>query len=115
MSQNKGIHTHCCYCRRKFSDTEPGLKATIDHFWPSSRTGTNAPENKLKCCWECNQWKADKMPDVWLAEIQKLFDSGRKRLIGTYTRTDLAQIIGSLKHFLKAKKGQNLSDYRFNP
>ena len=107
---SKGIHTHCCYCRRKFSDTVAGLKATIDHFWPSSRTGTNAPENKLKCCLECNQWKADMMPGDWLRMVQRLFSRNRK--FGNYTKTDLAQIIGSLKHFLKAKKGQNLSDYK---
>lgn len=110
MSKSKGIHTHCCYCRRKFSDAEPMLAATIDHFWPSSRTGTNAPENKLKCCRECNQWKADKMPGDWLKLVKWYFE--RKIRFGLYCRTDYAQIIGSLKHFLKSKKDQDLSDYK---
>jgi HNH endonuclease len=107
---NKGFHTHCCYCRRKFSDTVELLKKTIDHFWPSSRTGHNVPENKLQCCLECNRWKADKMPGDWLKVAQWFFD--RRVKFGTYTRTDFAQIIGSLKHFLKSKKDQNISDYK---
>jgi hypothetical protein len=110
MSKNKGIHTHCCYCRRKFSDTIAHLKATIDHFWPSSRTGYHVAENKLKCCHACNQWKKDMMPGDWLKMVKSYY--GLKTKFGEYTQRDFAQIIGSLKHFLKAKKDQNLSDYR---
>jgi hypothetical protein len=86
------------------------LKATIDHFWPSSRSGYNVPENKLKCCHECIQWKADKMPGDWLRVLEGYFRHTRR--FGTYTRTDYAQIIGSLKHFLKLKKDQDISDYK---
>ncbi len=107
---SKITHTHCCYCRRKFSETVELLKKTVDHFWPSSRTGHNSPENKLSACLECNRWKADLMPADWLKMVQRHFK--RQRRYGTYSLTDYGQIIGSLKHFLRAKKGQNLSDYK---
>jgi CRISPR/Cas system Type II protein with McrA/HNH and RuvC-like nuclease domain len=107
---SKGIHTHCCYFRRKFSDSVAHLKATIDHFWPSSRSGYNVSENKLKCCHECNQWKADKMPIDWLGSVERFFQ--HKTKFGTYRRTDYAQIIGSIRFFLKDKRDKNISIYK---
>jgi hypothetical protein len=42
--------------------------------------------------------------------VKYFFD--RKIRFGKYTRTEYAQIIGSLRHFLKIKKGENISDYK---
>lgn len=106
----KGFHTHCCYCRRRFSETVELLAKTIDHFWPSSRTGKNVIENKLECCLECNRWKADKMPEDWLKIVENLLK--RKTWYWTYCRVDYAQIIGSVRHFIKIKKDSKISDYK---
>jgi hypothetical protein len=104
------IHTHCCYCRRKFSDTVKMLQRTIDHFYPTSRSGNNNKENKLQCCYECNQWKAARLPNDFLKTVIKHFEIKRRR--GTYIFRDFAQIIGSLKYFIKIMKDKNISDYK---
>ncbi len=102
-------HTHCCYCRRKFSDKVPYLKRTKDHFIAKSRTGYNS-ENILQCCLECNQFKAEKMPEVWMRQVEELH--GRKHLVGNYVKVDYAQIIGSIRHWLKFFKTKTICDYK---
>jgi hypothetical protein len=104
------LHTHCCYCRRKFSDLIPCLKRTKDHFYPSSRLGFDTAENKLQCCLECNQWKADKLPEDWLREVSNYFSRKKKR--GNYEVKDFAQIIGSLRHWIMEMKGKKISPYK---
>ena len=102
--------THCCYCRRQFSKTIPALKKTDDHFYPVSRGGLNVENNVLPCCFECNQWKRDRMPADFLKIIERAYNKNGR--IGTYTKRDLAQIIGSLRHFITFKKGQIISIYK---
>lgn len=108
---NKILHTHCCYCRRKFSDTVPNLKRTRDHFIAKSRTGKNG-ENILQCCKECNTFKADKTPSQFLEIVTEHFQ--RKIIYGTYTIRNYAEIMGSIKHFIKHFKNKSVSDYKKN-
>lgn len=105
----KVLHTHCCYCRRRFDTQVTELSRTKDHFIPRSRTGNNSL-NILQCCHECNQWKADKMPEEWLKEVERL-ERQRSRK-GTYNIVDYRQIIGSVRHFMKHFKGKIISDYK---
>lgn len=103
-------HTHCCYCRRAFSEEKKLLIKTQDHFYPTSRGGYNVSDNRLQCCFECNQWKGARLPDEFLVIVKKHFDLKRKR--GTYQTRDFAQIIGSIKHFMKEKTDKIISDYK---
>lgn len=109
-SSNKIVHTKCCYCRRAFSEENALLKRTRDHFIPKSRTGINS-ENVLECCHECNQWKADKMPDFWLNKV--LYLEKRRSLYGSYTLFDYRQIIGSIRYWQKYFKGKKISAYKY--
>ncbi len=103
-------HSRCCYCRRHFDQQIKPLNKTKDHFIPVSRTG-KGDENILECCHECNQWKADKMPDFWLNRV--LYVLNKRTLLGTYTLSDYRQIIGSIKHWVKFFKGKKISDYKY--
>lgn len=103
-------HTHCCYCRRKFNDDIEQLTKTKDHFIPTSRSGNNN-ENVLECCYECNQWKADRMPEYWLNRVE--YFQNRKTKHGTYTLIDYKQIIGSIRHWKKFFKGKSISEYKY--
>jgi len=102
-------HTHCCYCRRGFSDEVPYLKRTRDHFIPKSRTGNNEL-NILQCCLECNRWKADKMPELWLRQVE--YFQKKHKNFNNYKKVDYCQIIGSIKHWIKFFKDKNISDYK---
>lgn len=110
MKQANIQHTHCCYCRRQFSEEIEYLKRTRDHYIPKSRMGLNNCNNLLQCCHECNTWKKDKMPEHWLREVERL--SKKKRKIGNYTLRDYAQIIGSIKHWMREMKGKKISHYK---
>jgi hypothetical protein len=101
-------HTHCCYCRRRFTDENP---KTNDHFIPVSRGGKESGSNKLQCCYECNQWKADKLPEYWLGRVE--YCEKRKMKINGYSINDYRQIIGSLRHFIKKMSGELISDYKY--
>jgi len=107
LNFKKMNHTHCCYCRRKFAES---LIRTEDHFIPKSRGGKFA-ENKLQCCIECNGWKADKMPERWLGQVE--YFEQKKMKNGNYSVMDYRQIIGSLRHFMKKLKGKRISDYKY--
>jgi len=102
-------HTHCCYCRRKFDDTNYNLKKTKEHFIPTSKGGLNK-ENIIQCCSECNAWKADKLPEFWLNQVERHCNKQNKK--GTYTITDYRQIIGSIRHWIKFFKGKVISTYK---
>ena len=107
---DKVNHTHCCYCRRRFSEIIKHLTRTMDHFFPTSRLGHNKRVNKLQCCHECNQWKADKLPSIWLHEVQVSFD--KRKVKGHYQLRDYAQIIGSLKHWIATLKDEIIGEYK---
>jgi len=81
-----------------------------DHFIPISKTGTGG-ENILQCCFECNTWKSDRMPEYWLDHVE--YCKNRRKKIGTYSITDYSQIIGSLRHWIKFFAGKQISDYKY--
>lgn len=82
---------------------------TKDHFIPLSRAGKGGGENVLQCCNECNQWKADFMPDKWIKKVAYL--EKKKITFGTYALADYHQIICSIKRWTKALKGKDISEY----
>lgn len=104
------INSRCCYCRRHFDENSNSLKKTKDHFIPVSRGG-GFSENILDCCKECNQWKSDRMPLIWLNRVE--YFSKKRTLYGSYTLFDYRQIIGSIRHWIKKLKGKNLGQYKF--
>lgn len=56
----------CSYCKREmiaWTDLHP----TKDHVIPASRGGTET----VMCCYQCNQMKADAMPDEWTAFMRE--------------------------------------------
>lgn len=74
--QNGGCH----YCHVPITVKQPRgrqRQATVDHFIPLSRGGTSAKGNLVAACWDCNQRKANKMPDEFWREINS--DSRLKR------------------------------------
>ncbi len=52
----------CEYCGVR--ETDAGGELTIDHFRPSTRGGTDAPDNLLYCCQRCNGYKGAYWPAV---------------------------------------------------
>lgn len=51
------------------------------------------------------------MPAAWLIVVEGYADRRWKK--GTYTVRDLAQIVGSMRHWLTEKKDAPISTYRF--
>jgi 5-methylcytosine-specific restriction endonuclease McrA len=50
-----GPYWLCYLCNRELNRSQ----ITIDHIQPLSRGGTNAPENMIVCCEECNSDKGN--------------------------------------------------------
>lgn len=56
----------CTYCEHVFVDEPRHPKAmTVDHVHPVSRGGTNADDNLVAACWECNRSKSDRLLHEW--------------------------------------------------
>lgn len=59
----------CEYCG--VTETDTGGLLTIDHFQPTSKGGSDNPENLIYCCNRCNSYKynyfpnSDKEPSIW--------------------------------------------------
>jgi len=49
----------CTYCG---CDLNPWRNFTVDHVIPKSRGGTNALDNPIGCCRDCNAAKVDALP-----------------------------------------------------
>lgn len=60
----------CRYCGRQFEENH--LDKTKDHIVALSRGGFDVKENRMPCCFDCNQWKADKSLKDWLEEIHNI-------------------------------------------
>lgn len=54
----------CRYCGRR----PPEVVLEVDHVMPKSRGGTNARENLVTACFDCNRGKSDKLPAVPMVE-----------------------------------------------
>lgn len=50
------------------------------------------------------------MPEIWLREVENCFE--REKVRGSYVTKDFAQIIGSLRHWIKQMKSRKISPYR---
>ena len=55
---------HCRYCGRRVRRS-----ATLDHVLPRSRGGTDAPENVVLACRQCNEAKGARTQLEWAADI----------------------------------------------
>jgi len=55
----------CHYCKA----ISPGTEMTIDHVIALSAGGDHDLNNLVVCCPSCNSFKGDKLPEVWLAQI----------------------------------------------
>lgn len=57
----------CFWCKGQFAPA----KCHADHVLPVSKGGPHSLGNMVIACARCNQRKGDKMPAVWLAELEK--------------------------------------------
>lgn len=78
--RNRDRGTHCFYCGVAFS-AEPGFDRTIDHRLPRSQGGTDALVNMVFACRACNESKADRDEDTfvastWLADRRQAHGPG---------------------------------------
>lgn len=55
----------CHYCRA----VAPGTDMQVDHVVPMSKGGDHDVSNLVVCCSKCNKSKKDKLPEVWLSQI----------------------------------------------
>lgn len=62
----------CVYCGRGL-DRET---ATVDHEVPTSKGGSDAPENLRLCCQSCNCCKGNRSLDQWLDDLQRAKEGG---------------------------------------
>ncbi len=75
-------HDRCCHCGKL---TYFGYGATVDHFVPISRGGTNDDKNLVMLCMDCNKEKGHKIlgpelylkyiDDKYLREVDEYFDN----------------------------------------
>ena len=67
----------CCHCGAKisFNHKKNTKKATIEHFVPLSKGGTNDIKNLIALCEDCNKKKGNLIyyPDDYLSYIQKKY------------------------------------------
>lgn len=84
----------CRYCARQFEDNY--LERTKDHIVPMSRGGLDKKENRVACCFDCNQWKSDKPLDKWLKELQTIIKK-EKKIHLPYTKSMVGTMIGRIK------------------
>lgn len=101
----------CRYCGRSFDDY---ISKTKDHVIPVSKGGLDRKENRRPCCYDCNQWKSDKMPKDWLDELVGLA-RGKKEIRPPYNENMVGKMIGSLKSVMaELKQNKNkVSIYNF--
>lgn len=104
-SANNGIKSHrkqlrsiCRYCGVPFDDYV--VEKTKDHIIPISKGGLDRNENRTPCCFDCNQWKTDKMPKEWLNELVSLIKNDRK-ILPPYNRKTVEKMVGSLRVVIK--------------
>jgi 5-methylcytosine-specific restriction endonuclease McrA len=64
--RNRASATHCFYCRVPFAATG-SRQRTIDHRLPRSQGGNSRLVNMVFACQACNQRKADRHEDEFLA------------------------------------------------
>jgi hypothetical protein len=101
----------CAYCWVQFD--EEYTTRTKDHVVPTSKGGLNSPENKLPCCWNCNQWKGDKLLEEWLKEVKTVLKKERWR--EPYNYNIVARMVNEISRQIAELKTRNkgkVSRYR---
>lgn len=73
----KSFLKRCAYCKRYFDDT--AIVKTKDHVVPVSKGGVDLKINRVPCCYDCNQWKDDKMLKNWLEEVKYILKKEKWR------------------------------------
>lgn len=60
----------CFYCGEQtvLSPVRIENQATVDHYIPTSRGGSNADSNRVLACVECNMAKGSMMPEEYMAK-----------------------------------------------
>lgn len=103
---NKGKHLMrehfrkaCRYCGRQFEENY--LDKTKDHIVPVSRGGFDKKENRVPCCYDCNQWKSDKSLEQWLKEVHRMVKKQKESR--THPLNLMANMIGRIKHVINYK------------
>lgn len=94
---------NCYYCNRK---TRKNGGLTKDHIIPKILGGSNYSPNVVYCCYNCNQFKGNKMPQKWFEEINEYI-----KLQKPSKRHDI-QTMGTIKKKLKTLlTNLNITDY----
>lgn len=95
--------TKCRYCGRSFDANN--LEKTKDHIVAQSKGGLNKKENRVQCCYDCNQWKDDKTLEKWLSELKYVIKKGKIR--PPYNEAIVGTMIGHLKQVIEEAKQNN--------
>lgn len=115
---NRGHHEHtkqvkskCRYCRREFNDS---IEKTKDHVIPVSKFGLDRKENRVPCCYDCNQWKDDKTPEQWMKELQAIIKK-EKKIKPPYDKTMIGLMIGGVRSVMEeiSNHKKKISNYKF--
>lgn len=94
----------CWYCKGDY-EFDKRLDRTKDHVVPLSKGGRDVKENRVSCCYDCNQWKSDKMPNIWLKEINSRIKTNNPP--AGYDLNKLKIIAASLKEVMVRVKENN--------
>lgn len=100
----------CWYCKGNY-EVDKRLDKTKDHVVPLSKGGLDVKENRVSCCYDCNQWKADKMPDAWLKEINGRIRNNR--IPEKYDISKLHVMVNSIKKAMIFAKENNQKVSRY--
>jgi hypothetical protein len=102
----------CRYCHQLFEPYNIDLLKTKDHIIPLSKGGYDIKENRVPACFNCNQWKSDKLPEEWLKEVKvwakKKVDNPK------YTVAQIGIMVFNIRAVMKYAKDNNkkLSMYK---
>lgn len=102
----------CRYCHQPF-ESDGDLEKTKDHIIPISKGGFDKKINRVPCCYNCNQWKSDKLPEDWLKEVKRW--AKRQTDNPHYTVAQIGLMVANIKAVSKfAKDNQKqISLYKF--
>lgn len=89
----------CRYCQRLF---DAYVEKTKDHVVAKSLGGYDLKENRVPCCWDCNQWKNNKSMEEWIKELKKLCKQQKAR--PPYTVGQLAIMLTNAKAVMQEAK-----------
>ena len=112
----------CKYCNRKFTvydgmilresgkERRNEVIRTLDHVIALSLGGQNRKQNRVYCCYECNQWKADKTLKRFLHEVKKV-SSDKMKIHFPYTKEMLHHMIITLEKMICDLESKKIKTY----